>query len=1246
VQVLILAASSANPARIAESVNRRGFPAIACETPAEAAETLDGSTAAAVVLAGLCPGEIARHARVLRAAAHGHVAILASAPTPALAQEALRAGADDVYDPRVSGSLAARLAVIEHNAHRHSFVANAADAIFTVSPEGLFTEANAEAVRLTGYARKDILGMHYSRLAAAEYIEPLQAQLEEKLLQSSSPAAEPGFIVLDIVRADGERIPVEISTRPLFRRGRAAGLQGIARDLRPRRQLEREIAFRADFLDRVDASAHAVDPSGRVVYWNAAAERLFGYPRHEATGRLIRDLILPPAERPASDGHVAHLLAGNGLSGEFQLRKKDGATFPAEVAATPLTGPDGQVAAVVAITFDLTQRRAQEERLAHYAAIIESSNDAVIEHDIDGIIVGWNAAAHEIFGYTSAEVLGRHMDFLAREKDRERVEAVRLRAVGGIPWAGRVRRVHRDGSIISLNISFFPVRGPGGAVQGTATVARDVTEQSRLLEARARLAAIVESTSDAIVERDLAGRIITWNAAAERIYGATAKDALSRPPEELFAPADVEAGGRIRERVIRGEAIDDERLERIGPDGQPQVLAFAAFPVRGTSGDVIGTATVARDVTAQARAEEERLRSLETAARLARIIESANEAIVSSDAEGRIVYANPAVERLFGYSSEEMSGHRWTDTVPPNLLERDLASIRQSIAGQLPSGFVTHRLRKDGSVAAVHVSTVALTDDAGTFTGSASFVSDITEQVRQERQAAERVADIKAVFANASEGIVLIDPDQRVRSFNEAARQLIRRLQGGDLQAGDQALKWVLPADHEAFEKDWRAALAGRTSRIARPVTGAAGDFWWEFSFSPIVLSDGSTSGVALRMRDITEEKHTADALVQAQKTESLAVLAGGIAHDFNNLLVGILLNAGLVLAELPPGSPACKTIQAIETSGQRAADLARQMLAYSGKGSFVIRNINLNPVVTEMTELLQSSIGKGVHLDLNLDFALPRIEADVTQLRQVIMNLVINASDAIGAGDGSISITTRPVEMTKAALRQVYLAPGLAPGAYVSLEVTDTGSGMDRETLARIFDPFFTTKFTGRGLGLAAVLGIMRGHHGAIKVESTPGQGSTFRLLFPVAPSREDQLPASSREQSPANGTILVVDDEPTVRAVTSRALRSFGFEVIEASDGAAGAEAFATNSRRIDCVLLDLTMPRMGGEDAFLAMRAADPDVPILLMSGFTEDDSRRRFGSLGIAGFIEKPFALATLHDAIHAAIATRRPAPAPR
>ncbi|MBS3821711.1 MAG: response regulator, partial [Phycisphaerae bacterium] len=375
-----------------------------------------------------------------------------------------------------------------------------------------------------------------------------------------------------------------------------------------------------------------------------------------------------------------------------------------------------------------------------------------------------------------------------------------------------------------------------------------------------------------------------------------------------------------------------------------------------------------------------------------------------------------------------------------------------------------------------------------------------------------------------------------------------------------------------------------------------------------------------------------------AQKLESLGVLAGGIAHDFNNLLVGILGNADLALTELSPVSPARESVQQIEISARRAADLCRQMLAYSGKGRFVIEPIDLSEVVEEMGHMLTVAISKNVVLKYNLPDDLPAVMADATQIRQVVMNLITNASEAIGDRSGVISVSTNAMECTQECLDEAYAAEDLSPGMYVALEVSDTGCGMDAETLAKLFDPFYTTKFTGRGLGLAAVLGIIRGHGGAIKVDGEPGRGSTFTVLLPASAESAVCRPAQNDADDAwqGKGTILLADDEETIRAVGKRMLEHLGFDVLTATDGRQALDILDEHRRRITAVILDLTMPRLSGEEAFRELRQRKIDVPAIMSSGYNEQEVAERFLGKGMAGFIHKPYQIhqlqAVLRDVI--------------
>jgi two-component system cell cycle sensor histidine kinase/response regulator CckA len=314
-------------------------------------------------------------------------------------------------------------------------------------------------------------------------------------------------------------------------------------------------------------------------------------------------------------------------------------------------------------------------------------------------------------------------------------------------------------------------------------------------------------------------------------------------------------------------------------------------------------------------------------------------------------------------------------------------------------------------------------------------------------------------------------------------------------------------------------------------------------------------------------------------------------------------------------------------------------MLAYSGKGRFVVHPVNLNALVREMAQLLQTVISKRAALRFDFAEELPPVVADATQLRQIVMNLITNASDAIGANDGVITLRTGLRHATRDYLTSSYVDDELPPGAYACIEVHDTGCGMDAQTVARIFDPFFSTKFTGRGLGLAATLGIVRGHHGTIKVDSTLGTGTTFTILLPC--SAGAPLPATPdgprRERFRGSGSVLVVDDDETVRTVAKQMLRRSGFTVLTAANGREAVEKFAAARTEITLVLLDLTMPVLGGEEAFRAMRQMRPDVRVVLMSGYSSHELASRYGAEGLAGFVQKPFRLEELEACLTTVLA---------
>jgi len=413
----------------------------------------------------------------------------------------------------------------------------------------------------------------------------------------------------------------------------------------------------------------------------------------------------------------------------------------------------------------------------------------------------------------------------------------------------------------------------------------------------------------------------------------------------------------------------------------------------------------------------------------------------------------------------------------------------------------------------------------------------------------------------------------------------------------------------------------------------------------PTLLSSVRSSLRARRrqyqVRDYLKEKKLSDEkLLEKQKLESLGVLAGGVAHDFNNLLTGILGNASLAVETLPANSPAQRMLRDVVDASERAAHLTKQLLAYAGKGRFVVQAMDLSDAVRDINHLIQSSIPKNAQVNLDLAERLPCIDADAAQIQQLVMNLVINAAEAIPEGrNGSVLVTTRVQEVDDNYIAQT-LSPGeIVPGEYVALEVHDTGAGMDQATLQRIFDPFFTTKFTGRGLGLAAAIGIVRGHKGALKVYSTPGQGSTFKILFPAMqdgrqpPAVKATVTAKAAWQS---GSVLVIDDEEVVRRTAKTTLERGGYDIVLAENGMEGIQLFLTLATKISVVLLDLTMPGLGGEETLRQIQAIRPEAKVILSSGYNEVEVIRRFTGKGLAGFLQKPYTSAALMEKVHTAL----------
>ena len=489
------------------------------------------------------------------------------------------------------------------------------------------------------------------------------------------------------------------------------------------------------------------------------------------------------------------------------------------------------------------------------------------------------------------------------------------------------------------------------------------------------------------------------------------------------------------------------------------------------------------------------------------------------------------------------------------------------------------------------------------FAPDAYLLTDLTGIVREANRSAARLFGVEPRFmaGKAVVSFVAVEDRPRIRA------ELGRWQSEPTPKSLDVRLK---PRYGPPFDASITLSVARGGARDT-----AVGFRWLirDISVQRQITDDLRQREEAARREAVASEAHAR----HVQKLESIGVLAGGIAHDFNNLLHVVLANADLARLQLPGDSGAREHLDEVVRATQRAADLTQQLLAYSGGGAVELRQLDLSREVREMATLLRTAISKQAILDWSLAPELPPITADPTQVRQVVMNLITIASDALGDGGGTIALRTGTIDAAEA---------GAEPAPCVFLEVADTGCGMDSGTLQRIFDPFFSTKFTGRGLGLAAVMGIVESHRGRISIRTAPDEGTTFRIIFPAAAGAADAVPARvSGAQWRGRGTVLVVEDEEGVREVVGRMIERLGFEVITAEDGVAAMDVVDRHRGSLAAVLLDLSMPRMGGQETLRHLRERRPDLPVIVMSGYTEQEAATRLldGTSGAAGFLQKPF-----------------------
>ncbi len=783
------------------------------------------------------------------------------------------------------------------------------------------------------------------------------------------------------------------------------------------------------------------------------------------------------------------------------------------------------------------------------------------------------------------------------------------------------------------NLNFIHALAQMLAEQGMYNMRRKEV-QDALHRSDLKFRAVIESSPIPVAMNDGSGKILYLNRCFSEVFGYTVEDVPTLEswwpvayPDPVYRDEVAHAWGRkLQEAQATGRPFAPLEADIVCKDGSTRT-ALCSVALLGENFN--GTHVVfLYDLTDRKRMEEKLTQSEENYRCISQIT---SDFVYKCSRTGenpyRVVWAGGAFKFISGYSAEEICEIGcWMGSVHPDDRERVMAHMLAMRPGD--QGVIEFRMiSKEG---AVHWISETSSCVAGAAEGELVRYG-ASRDVTKMKEVEVKLEMIRISVDAASDAIYWIRGDGRIIDVNPAAcrsvgytREEIMGMRVWDLDVQYKEGAWLKHFEElrsrgtMVFESRHKA----KDGRIV-PIEVVAN----------YVHFDHQELNCAF-IRDIAERKQAERERqrLQAQKLESLATLAGGVAHDFNNILTSIIGNADLAQMRLSPESPALENLQRIEKSAAKAADLARQMLAYSGKGKFVVQSLDLSRLLEEMEGVIRDAVPEQVQLRYQLAASLPPVDADPAQLRQVVVNLVRNAAEAIGDRGGVIELATGAQHCEGGFFQDAWPAHPAGEGRYVFIGVSDNGCGMDQDTVGKLFDPFFSTKFTGRGLGMAAVMGIVRGHRGGIKVHSEPGAGTTIRIFLPA--SQESSKVAETAGGGglwQGHGKVLLVDDEDEVRSVGAELLKALGFTVVTAADGEEAVRRFG-ESRDFSFVILDLTMPCMDGEQCYRALRTVDPGVKVIISSGYSEQEVARKFTGEEVKGFMQKPYSLTSLRDAV--------------
>ncbi|MGD0210214.1 MAG: PAS domain S-box protein [Desulfomonilia bacterium] len=1127
------------------------------------------------------------------------------------------------------------------------------DSIVISKPQtGMIIDANKAFETWSGFERKDLIGK--TSLDLDIWPDPQEREHLFNGLYAGKPVDR---FETKLKKRNGEIRDMLISAN-LIDIDNEVYTISIVRDITDLRQAElalKESEERFRVLHDASFGGIGIHDKGIILDCNQGLADMTGFSMEELIGMNGLELIAPRWR----DHVMQRILSGYEQPYDVEGIRKDKTIYNLEIQGKNIHY-HGKPVRVTEFR-DITVRkrvedafRESEERYKKIASAVTDYIYTVYVQEGRAVRTEHSPACEFVTGYTVEEFNANPFLWFSMvvDEDRQSVREYFNKVLIGeheVPIEHRI--YHKNGSIRWVVNMPVVHRNEAGVIISYDGVLSDITERKRaeeaLKESEERYRLMAELTGKLVYDYDVPTGQITWHGAISQFTGFM--------PQEVDA-IDVKAFNEMIHPEDRAEtiAILEAALNECGPysaeyrlrrkDGSYIFVEDHGVFLPDEKGRAVRMLGGLGDISVRKQAEEV-IREAEK--RYRTLFESANDAIFIMSGD-KFIECNQMTLKMFGCDTkDDIFGRRPWEFSPSrqpdgrDSREKAKEYIHTAFEGT-PQRFYWKHIHKDGTPFDAEVSLNRI--ELGDQSFIQAMVRDITERKRVEEALRESEERFRSLIQSSSDIIVILDQNGLITYESPSMEQILKYPAGKMI--GKNPMDYMHPEDIGGVVKALAEVFEDVNPGIPSEFRFKRADGTWVYleAIGNNLIDYPGINGVVITARDITERKKGEELkldmerrLLHAQKLESLGVMAGGIAHDFNNLLMAILGNLDLARLDLSPVSRSRPFIDQALVAARRAADLTNQMLAYSGKGRFDLKPFDLSELVQEMAHLLKASISKTVTLNLQMNGDLPSIVADPSQIQQIIMNLIVNASEAIGEHPGVVAISTGSLDCDPGYLQRSRLKEKPAPGAYVFIEVRDTGCGMDEETKDRLFDPFFTTKFTGRGLGMAAVLGIVSGHKGAIMVESEQGRGAAIRVMFPASEGGKtvkgkkpgvSAMEGEGTAMGPISGTVLVADDEDMVRDLCKSMIERLGYKAITASDGEEAVKIFRENASEIVCVILDLTMPKLDGIAAFDEIRQIKADVKVILSSGYDEQETTERFTGKGLAGFIKKPYQLSIL------------------